>query len=166
MRRRAFVAMIADDRRRRGRRRCMALWLAVIANLGTRLRAHRRGPRFRLAMGANLGTHRLGPALRLAMIADDRLGTTIRLVTRVVPGGPVVAIAIRLVDADDRRGRRVPVHEPTGVVVRAVPAAVVVTPVEPVAVEHRVVVVGADLDARRDLDEIRRRAPAGSRGTP
>src|SRR3569623_212239 len=127
MRRRAFVAMIADDRRRRGRRRFMALWLAVIANLGTQ---------------------RLGPALRLAMIADDRLGTTIRRVTRVVPGGPVVAIAIRLVDADDRRGRRVPVHEPTGLVVRAVPAAVVVTPVEPVAVEHRVVVVGDDLALR------------------
>src|SRR3569832_1215955 len=119
MRRRAFVAMIAYVRRMRGRRRIMALWLA--------------------------------------MIADHRLGTTIRLVTRMVPGGPVVAIAIRLVDADDRRGRRVPVHEPTGVVVRAVPAAVVVTPVEPVAVEHRVVVVGDDLDARRDLDEIRRR---------
>src|SRR3569832_1599482 len=118
MRRRAFVAMIADDRRRRGRR-VMALWLAVIANLGTRLRALRLGPRGRRAMGANVGTLRLGPALRLAMIADERLGTTIRLVTRMVPGGPVVAIAIRLVDADDRRGRRVPVHEPTGVVVRA-----------------------------------------------
>src|SRR3569833_3430373 len=98
MRRRAFVAMIADDRRRRGRRRFMALWLAVIANLGTRLRAHRLGPRIRLAMVAILGSHRLGPALRLAMFADDRLGTTIRLVTRVVPGGPKETKTKRLVD--------------------------------------------------------------------